>query len=67
MAKGVKQSIGLYHPLPIQEKPWADVSMDFVLGLSRTHHGHDSIFVVVHRFSKMAHLFLARRLVMLFI
>ena len=54
-AKSKVKLHGLYTPLHVPDSPWIDISVDFVLGLPQTKGGKDSFFVVVDRFSKMAH------------
>ena len=47
---------GLLQPLPIPDKKWESVSTEFITGLPKSQ-GKDSIFVVVDKFKKYAHLF----------
>src|SRR6266508_6234499 len=46
---------GLLQPLPIPVWKWDEISMDFIVGLPRTPKGHDSIWVIVDRLTKVAH------------
>ena len=56
LAKAKKNNTALYTPLLIPHTPRRDVSMNAPhLGLPKRALGHDSILVVVDRFSKMAH------------
>lgn len=47
---------GLLQPLPIPERPWGSVSMDFIGPLPETPNGHNAILVVVDRLTKMTRL-----------
>ncbi|XP_059671067.1 uncharacterized protein LOC132316607 [Cornus florida] len=46
---------GLLQPLPVPEWKWEHVTMDFVVGLPRSIHNHDTVWVIVDRLTKSAH------------
>ena len=48
-----QKEAGLLQPLPILERPWISVSMDFVVGFPKVD-GMDAVMVIVDRFSKYA-------------
>jgi transposase InsO family protein len=45
--------LGLLHSLPVPSEKWDSISMDFVTGLPVTQSGHDAVFVVTDRLTKM--------------
>ena len=56
-----KKEAGLLQPLPVPERSWLSVSMDFIFGFSKVD-GKASIMVVVYRFSKYSVFFAAPEL-----
>jgi hypothetical protein len=46
---------GLLQPLEIPMWKWEDISMYFVVGLPHSQRGHDAIWVIVDRLTKVAH------------
>jgi hypothetical protein len=45
---------GVLRPLPVPERPWKDISMDFITHLTPSN-GFDAILVIVDRLTKMKH------------
>jgi hypothetical protein len=44
----------LLQPLKVPEWKWEEIGMDFIVGLPRTQKSYDSIWVIVHRLTKVA-------------
>ncbi|KAF3640037.1 putative ribonuclease H protein-like [Capsicum annuum] len=59
----LKESVKIEHKKPsgsmqeftIPTWKWEEVNMDFVMGLPRTYHQHDSVWVIIDRMTKSAH------------
>jgi hypothetical protein len=51
--KPTNRKLGLYSPLHVPSHPWESISMDIVGGLPMSKMGHEYLYVVVDRFSKM--------------
>lgn len=47
---------GLLQPLPIPNRRWEQVTIDFQGPFRKTRHGHNGLMVMVDKFSKMVHI-----------
>jgi hypothetical protein len=55
-----RHPMGLLQPLPIPEKKWEVITIEFITKLPRTTRQHDSIMVVVDKLTKAGHFFLVK-------
>ena len=53
--KSARTRVGLLQPLPVPERPWETISMDFIMGLPRTARHHDAVFTFVDKMTKYVH------------
>ncbi|MCO5610823.1 hypothetical protein L7F22_065065 [Adiantum nelumboides] len=56
-----EKALGLLQPLPIPDKPWESIAMDFMFDLPRTPIGNDGIWTIICRFRKQAHFVLVKK------
>ena len=50
-----QQPAGKLQPLPIDNRPWETITMDFIEELPETKNKHKGILTVVDKFSKLCH------------
>ena len=55
--------VGKLRPLQTPGRRWESVCMDFITDLSVTSKGHDALWVVVDRLSKMVHIVPCKKMV----
>ena len=53
VSKLTNRKLRLYTPLPVLSRPWESVLMEFVGDFPLSRRGHDYLYVVVDKFSKM--------------
>ena len=52
--------IGLLQEMPLLEWKWKWITMNFMVGLSNTQRGYDSIWIVVDRLTKSIHFIIVK-------
>ncbi len=50
-----QKPVGTLQSLPLLERKWGSITMDFLVGLPNTQSQHDAIWVVVNRMTKLAY------------